>query len=184
MLNVWSKRPGVDVVLLVVVAGGYLLARGLGASPVVTLSGDTRSSIYTSLIPIAGAILAFVVVPAAIVLAIAPGKRLAKLLSRHPGDLGRGTSWAALFAVATMAISIVGIAFDTGRVSERVIEYLALIFAGILVLAALRMVYLFWVLLSTIDKDHQDEPDLESLNVPPPAEAAAVRVISKRPKAS
>ncbi len=137
-------------------AAGYGLARSVfGAGSLVTLSAAGRAVLYASFMGAAGAVLAFVVVPAAIVLAVSPGPRLQYVLSRHPGDLRRATVGGGLAALLGMGVGLAAIALDTGSKGNLSARCFVLFATCVLFAGALRMLTLFSVLLKDINADRE-----------------------------
>jgi len=152
----WSKRPLIDYVTAGLVGTGYGAARAAGAiGPIVTLPTPARATVYAAFMGAAGAVLAFVVVPAAIVLAVSPGARLAYVLRTHPDDLQRATVWGGVASVLGLASGLGALALDTGSSGNLSARCVVLFAALVLFSGALRMLRVFAVLLRDITVDRQ-----------------------------
>lgn len=155
-LGWWTKRPSVDYVFAGAVVAGYGIARSVGAvGGVLALHPAARAIFYPAFMAAASAVLAFILVPAAIVLAVSSGPRLEYVLSRHPGDLRRATVSGALASLLSLAVGLVAIGFGTGHQGSLAVWCLILFALLVLFGGALRMIALFSVLLRDITADRQ-----------------------------
>jgi hypothetical protein len=153
----WSHRPGIDYLIAGSALGAYRVARSHGLDPLVVQSGPWRVEIYQGALGLAAAVLALAVVPAAIVLALTPGRRLRYLLRTHSDDLRHATVAAAGAALASLAISVGALAFDAGDSSNRLARNLAVFILAVVVLAAARLIDLFGLLLKNIGQDRSSD---------------------------
>lgn len=151
-LSYWSKHAGVDWSIATAVAAGYGVARALGVSPIVVLQPAGRSDLYGSLVQAAGGVLAFALVPAAIVLALVPGPRVKRILAGHSEDLRRATVHAAAASIGLLVAAIAGQAVDSDT-SNTPVRYLTLVAAVAAVLGILRLVDQFSILLRNVGQD-------------------------------
>jgi hypothetical protein len=179
-VGAWSKYPAIDYVVAGMVGAGYGAARAAGAlSPLVALPATARATVYAAFMGAAGAVLAFVVVPAAIVLAVSPGPRLAYVMKTHPHDLRRATVSGGFAAILGLASGLVALALDTGSSGNLPARALVLFAAVVLFAGALRMLTVFAVLLKDIGVDRQDATGSNSMSgpvaVPDPALGESVR---------
>jgi hypothetical protein len=153
LISIWSRRPAIDYAIAGALVGGYRLARTLGLEALVVQPPSERGAIYQSALEATGAILAFAVIPAAIVLALTPGRRLGSLMRKYPHELRRATVAAAFASLGSMALCLGALSFDAGSATNILARYLVAFGLTVTFLAAVRLVDLFAQLLKSIGRD-------------------------------
>jgi hypothetical protein len=182
LVSRWSQRPAVDYLVGLAALSSYRVARLFGLSPLVVQPGSQRTEIYQGSIAAASAVLAFVVVPVAIVLALAPGRRVTALLRRYPHDLRRATVAGGAGALLTLATGIGALAFDAGSGSNEFFRHAMALAVAVLFLSAARVIDLFAALLKTIASDTQSQGfdpsvgPVRPVKVPPVPDGVEIRV--------
>lgn len=178
----WSERPAMDYLAGGIAAVGYGVARTVGGvTPFVALSAGDRSTLYAAFMGAAGAVLAFVVVPAAIVLAVSPGPRLAYVLKTHPDDLRRSTVGGGIAALLGLATGLIALTLDVGPNGNIVARCLVILAAVVVFSGGARMLTIFAVLLKDIGVDRQDGVGSNTMPgpvaVPDPEPGESVRTL-------
>lgn len=156
-IDQWGARPWIDLIVGGVVAVGYAVWRAAGGGPLVVLDEGDRQQLYVVVAGAAGALLAFGITPIAIILALAPGPRLRALLARFSGEIRRTLMAALWLLLALLVASISAIAIDTGGSSEGWIRFIVLALAVAALLAIVRLVRMFGLLMRNIGLDNETQ---------------------------
>jgi hypothetical protein len=181
LINWWSARTWTDYGIAAVVPLIYAGIRRGGLGPYVVLNAAARATVYEAILAASAAVLGFVLVPAAIVLALTPGPRLTFLLENHSDDLRRATVHAAFVVLFTLGVCVLALGVDaqTGNTPTRYLVAWAFV---LVLFGAVRLVDLFSVLLRNVGKDKEEEsnqkPVLPDLTIPNPPEGLVVRAVS------
>jgi hypothetical protein len=187
LLDRWSRDAWWDWPLGAAAAVGYWLARKGGMDPVVILTGAGRSDMYQALVGVGGSVLAFAVVPAAIVLALIPGPRLRVLLTNHSGDLHGATIEGAAAALALMVFAVGGLALDS-EASNGPVRHAVMATSVVLLSSVVRLAELFSILLRNVSRDSAGPPtaDLPDLSHPRPSRGTRGQLVtpSRRERSS
>lgn len=164
LVDRWSERPHWDGLIgtLVGIAAWLVSFTNIAR---ITTTQDQRVALYSSVVAFGAALLAFVVVPAAIVGGLSPTGRLQAVIRRHGHELSFATTIAGIAAIVLMVLSIIALGVDTD-VGFEPIRYVVLSFPIGTLLAALRVLEFLRVLMSV---HHRDDADpLRSKPIRPP----------------
>lgn len=167
-LERWGAYPRAHLEFVAVVLAAYRVARWQDwLAPVVRATAGHRRSLYELSATLTVGVFAFVLVPAAVVFALAPGVRLAALLRHHRDELRHHTVATARIALLTVVALTAAIALDTGNESNLFARYAAAGLMVVTLLGALRLVALYGNLLRVDAADQTSSPVLQQLRPVP-----------------
>jgi len=114
MVAYWSLRPRLDWLIAATVGGAWwLLARYWWTSPLDGVTAESRRAVYEQVSNFGMAALALFVLPLSIMLAVASGERLARILATKRTQVREVVIQAAIAAVVVIVVAAIAVSLDT-----------------------------------------------------------------------